>query len=87
METLMGIKIYKVKYWEKYKGSLVWGKTECNVAVYGDAIAAIKKAQKSVIGMHIKDGIWNDGKRKLSPITITDFRPIGVELLAEAEFE
>lgn len=75
----MGIKIYKVRYDEKFFGDSSWCPSEVNVAVRGDATAAIARARNRVLGSKIED----ENQRML---TITGFKPTGVELLAEASY-
>lgn len=81
----MGLKIYKVEYFEKYKGSADWGKNEMNVAVRGNAETAIKRARRNVVGKRLHDHNWINGRKIVKVYQVTDFDPIGVELLAEAE--
>lgn len=75
----MPIRIYRVKFEEKFKGIGEWSNSELDVAVNGDATAAIKRARAHVIGQRVP--ISEDSK-KLTPIT--GFKPTGVELLAES---
>jgi hypothetical protein len=76
----MAIKIYRVKYLEKFRGESQWGASEMNVATHGDATMAIKRARKQVVGTRVP--VDDTGRTTV----VTAIKPRGVELIAEADF-